>query len=109
MGEEKKTLCPICNKGLKLKKDGKGEPHYIYCEEYKPEKTTGNEFVNKGKCDFKIFFDQKKAFNLVLSQNDMKRLLAGGEITNAKGDTMTLDKTNEKFFTHIDYKEDEDF
>lgn len=102
------SKCPICKSGMKMKKDGKGEPHYIYCENYKPEKK-GNEFINTGTCDFKIFFDQKKAFNMNLSITDMKKLVAGGELVNAKGDTLNLDVSNEKYFTKIEYKDDEEF
>lgn len=97
------TICPICQKGT-LKK---GES-FVYCSEKKTEKTDYG-FVENG-CTFKIFYDQKKIFGMVLSPSDVKNLIDGKEIISPKGHKMKLDTTSE-FFTQITFaekKEDED-
>lgn len=102
------SKCPVCGKGIKLKRDGNGDPSFVYCTENKPEKR-GDNWVNTGSCDFRLFFNQKKIFNTTLSDKDMKKLLEGGSVVNAKGDVMEIDVNNKEHFTKFDFKEDEEF
>lgn len=101
------SKCPECGAGLKLSTGDNGEPTSVYCSKMKMEKQ-GEEFVNIGSCDFRILFKQK-LMNLTLSKEDMKRLLAGKDIVNPRGDRLSLDLTNKEFFTKYTKKEDEDF
>lgn len=99
------TVCPLCKKGT-LKKGEK----MVYCTGYQPQKD-GKEWFNSGECDFHIPYNQK-AFGRVLSNNDMKKLIDGESIRNAKGDVLTLDLSVKGFYTKIDFAErpeDEDF
>lgn len=90
--------CPLCgNHDLLLRKGT-----MIYCPDYKPQKE-GNEWINTGNCDFHIAFNQK-AFGKKLTDSEMRKLLEGGDLVNSKGDTMSLDLTQENgFFTTINW------
>ena len=96
--------CPVCQKGT-IKKGEK----FAYCSERKTEKR-GDEFIDVG-CRFKIHFDQSKVFGEKLTPQDIKKLLAGETLISRKGHKMTLDLSNQKFFTKIEFapkQEDED-
>lgn len=98
MSEERKgTPCPLCSEGNLKVNDS-----MIYCENRKM-KPSGRDFYNEGTCDFHLFF-KNKLFGKSLSISDVKRLLKGESIRNAKGDTLTLDLDND-FFTRIDFAE----
>lgn len=96
--------CPVCHKGT-IKKGEK----FAYCSERKTEKR-GNDFIDIG-CRFKIHFDQTKVFGEKLNTQDIKKLLNNETLVSRKGHKMTLDLTNQDFFTKIEFapkKEDED-
>lgn len=98
------TQCPVCKKGT-LKKGEK----MVYCEHYKP-RLDGKEWYNEGDCDFRIPYQNKK-FGKTFTSGDIKKLLEGGTIKNAKGDVAMLDLNNE-YFVAIEFaarKEDRDF
>lgn len=90
------TVCPLCKKGT-LKKGDK----MVYCDEYKPKKE-GKDWINNGECEFHIPYNQK-AFGRTLTANDIKKLVEGGTLKNAKGDTLELDIENTEFFTRITF------
>lgn len=95
--------CPKCGKGT-LKKGEK----MVYCSEYKPKKK-GNEWVNEGTCEFRIMF-KNSAWGKDLTPGDVKKLVEGETLTNAKGDKMILDPDS-PYFTKIEFAprpEDED-
>jgi len=93
--------CPKCGKGT-LKKGEK----MVYCTEYKPHKNENGEWVNEGTCEFRIMY-KNKVWGEDLTSADIKELVQGNVIVNARGDTMKLDLDSE-FFTKIEKKEDED-
>ena len=91
--------CPVCKKGT-IKKSEK----MVYCSEKNYNAKTKK---NEG-CDFHIFFDQSKIFGDKLDTNDIKKILNGETITSSKGHTMTLNLTNTKFFTKVEFAEKEE-
>ncbi|TEY00723.1 hypothetical protein [Campylobacter sp. US33a] len=103
MAEENKEgiLCPICGNGrIKVSPDNS----YIHCEFKKVEKQ-GKEFVDVGECKFRIFFNQSKSIGRTLNRAEVKKLLNGEGVKNAKGDTLYLDKENEAFYTRVEWAE----
>ncbi len=100
--------CPLCQSKLKIntKKDT-GDLAYIRCENQKTEKQ-GSDFVEVGKCKFKINFRTKM---YSLDKLQMKELLNGSEIAIKDNNTLKLDLTSD-MFTKIDFGEkyaEEDF
>jgi len=98
--------CPICKGKLKvITKKESGDLAYIKCENQKTEKQ-GSNFVEVGKCKFKINFKTKY---YQIDKVQMKNLLDGSEIEIKDGNLLKLDLENE-MFTKIDFvdKYDED-
>lgn len=94
------TMCPKCGKGTIKKND-----NTVYCSEYKPEKS-GNDWVNKGTCEFRTSFSQK-IFGKTLKIEEMKDLISGKILVNGQK-KLKLDLANEKYFTENLKDEDED-
>lgn len=88
--------CPICNGALKInKRADNGELSYIRCEHQKTEKK-GAEFVEVGKCKFKINFKTKL---YTLNKESMKLLLGGEEIAIKDNNTLKMDINSDMFTT----------
>ena len=100
------TKCPICQSGMKMRKNEDGKPSMVYCDGYKLEKEN-ESFVNKGSCDFHINF-RSKMFGEVTTEQ-MKTLLSSQKIVNKKGDMLELDLKNKEYFTKFTRAEDESF
>jgi hypothetical protein len=83
----------------------KGEK-MVYCSNRAVEKK-GNDFVETG-CKFKIIYNQSKIFGENISAKDIKKLIEGETLVSKKGHKMTLDLSNQDFFTKIEYNEVED-
>ena len=100
--------CPKCGGKIMLKKSKDGSLNMIRCANYEVEKQ-GENFVNKGTCDFRIPF-KNKVFG-TLTPDDMKKILSGDSVSNKNGDKMELDLKNQ-YFTKITFAsapEDEEF
>lgn len=99
------TICPVCGtRKLKL-----GEK-MVYCEGYKPRKD-GDIWNNYGECNFHIGFNQK-LFGRTLTPSEIRRLINGEILKNAKGDVLRFDPSNEDHYTRVEFapkKEDRDF
>jgi len=100
------SKCPLCQSGVKLRKSDDNKPSMVYCESYKLEKE-GDNFVNKGTCDFHLNFKNKRFGELTTEQ--MKSLIGGQKIANKKGDALELDLSNKEYFTKFTKVEDEAF
>ena len=93
--------CPKCGEKIMLVKNTEtNQPNAIKCANQKTEKK-GNEFVEVGKCDFKINF-KTKLHDLTIQ--DMQNLLNGQTVKIKDTNTMTLD-LSEKYFTKIVFAE----
>jgi len=93
--------CPICGGSLKIAtKKEDGCPSYLRCADQKTEKN-GKDFVEVGKCKFKINFNTK-FYNL--TKEEMKRLLNGADITIKDDNILKLD-VKSKMFTKIEFTE----
>ncbi|NOQ32515.1 MAG: hypothetical protein GQ570_15525 [Helicobacteraceae bacterium] len=100
--------CPVCKSKLKLvTKKETGALAYLRCENQKTEKQ-GTNFVEVGKCKFKINF-KSKLYDL--KRDDMKNLLAGEKIKIKDGNILSLDLEKEMFtdIEFVDKYSEEDF
>jgi len=98
MEEKKQTFCPLCGGVLKTNKN------YVYCENRKIERQADGKYVLIGTCDFNIWYDSK--IFRPINNEDIKILLAGGELTDEKGNTMTLDvEAKNGYYTHVEFAE----
>ncbi len=95
------TLCPVCGQGRLAVNS---EKTIIHCTEQKTEKS-GKDFIEVGNCQFKLFLNQTKIFGKQLTIQDVKKLVNGDGVKNAKGDTMYFDKTAEPYYTRIEWAE----
>ncbi|EAJ8747104.1 hypothetical protein ACMTF7_001080 [Campylobacter jejuni] len=98
------VTCPICNKGTIQQN---GDKTIFHCSLQKTEKI-GGQYEETGECRFKIFANQTKYFGKVLTSNDIKAMVEGKGVKNAKGDTMYLDAeagAETGYFTRVEYAE----
>ncbi|RAX56537.1 hypothetical protein CCZ01_09185 [Helicobacter monodelphidis] len=98
------TMCPKCRTGKVGKRNG-----MVACENYKVS-NKNKKIVSVGKCSFHIFYAQNFwESNRVLSDEEMRQLIAGEVLENSIGETLQLDLKQEHcVFVKKEAKEYED-